>query len=323
MTYPTVLERLSQHAASQPPDKKVWSFLSDRLEVTDSYSYSELDFATSHLAAHLLGSCGIRPGERVLLVFFPGLAFTASLLACFKAGIVGVPVFPPDPRKLQKDLHHFVSIQKSSGAAVVLTHTLYDYAKKVSGIKSIFSGGDTWPDLRWISVDDVLAKSRAKPLAADKQQLLNGARGGQDPQATAFLQYTSGSTSEPKGVVISHANLGIDPPPACRDTHTDLSRLSLSAGVAHNLSIIVAELKADGDTRNVSWLPQYHDMVIPRCDPRHSLTPCPPGSDRLVLGRAVLRRAGLLPVSAELSEGPGAVAAGAVERQRYLEPHYR
>ena len=207
--YPTVLERLSEHAASQPPDKKVWSFLSDRLEIADSYTYAELDSATAHLAAYLLKDCKIAPGERVLLVFFPGLAFTASLLACFKAGIVGVPVFPPDPRKLQKDLHHFVSIQKSSGAAVVLTHTLYDYAKKVSGIKSIFSGiRGTWPDLRWVSVDDILAKSRSKPLAADMQQLLDGARGGRDPHATAFLQYTSGSTSDPKGVMITHANLG-------------------------------------------------------------------------------------------------------------------
>ena len=54
----------------------------------------------------------------------------------------------------------------------------------------------------------------------------------------AFLQYTSGSTSEPKGVMINHSNL------------------------AHNLSLIITELNADENTVNVSWLPQYHDMGL-------------------------------------------------------------
>ena len=160
----------------------------------------------------------------------------ASLIACFKAGIIAIPVFPPDPRRLQKDLHHFISIQDSSGAVVALTHNLYNFAKKVADIQGIFKSKSLkWPELRWISVDDVLARGKEKastpgagpPLPSPPMR-----------DEIAFLQYTSGSTSEPKGVMISHGNL------------------------SHNLTLITRELKADKATVNVSWLPQYHDMGL-------------------------------------------------------------
>jgi acyl-CoA synthetase (AMP-forming)/AMP-acid ligase II len=167
----------------------------------------------------------------------------ASLIACFKAGIIAIPVFPPDPRRLQKDLHHFISIQKSSGATIALTHGSYNFAKKVSDIQGIFSTkGVTWPNLVWIVVDDVLARGKAKASGsgAAPAPALPRAPSSED---VAFLQYTSGSTSEPKGVMITHGNL------------------------AHNLTLIIRELKANQSTVNVSWLPQYHDMgLIGKCN---------------------------------------------------------
>jgi acyl-CoA synthetase (AMP-forming)/AMP-acid ligase II len=232
-----VLDILSKWVESQPMDKKAWSFLDDKGEVSDSYTYKELDRATTSLAAYLLNVIKIKKGDRVLLVFFPGLAFTASLIACFKAGIIGVPVFPPDPLKLQKDLHHFVSIQQNSGAAIALSHNLYNFAKKIAGIKNVFSANKigSWPDLQWVSVDDILASGKNK---VNK----NGAIPMLPPPPIhsdiAFLQYTSGSTSEPKGVMITHGNL------------------------AHNLTLITKELQTDNSTICVSWLPQYHDMGL-------------------------------------------------------------
>jgi acyl-CoA synthetase (AMP-forming)/AMP-acid ligase II len=195
-----------------------------------------LDNASSHLAETLLNSHKLNVGDRVLLVFFPGLDFTVSLLACFKAGLIGVPVFPPDPKKLKKDLHHFVNIQLSCGANTVLTNSLYRFAKKVVYLKNIFSTESVrWPELKWISVDDVLKKGktidRSKSKVATSLPTIT-------PDKIAFLQYTSGSTSEPKGVMISHENL------------------------AHNLTLIIKELKADKTTTVVSWLPQYHDMGL-------------------------------------------------------------
>jgi acyl-CoA synthetase (AMP-forming)/AMP-acid ligase II len=157
------------------------------------------------------------------------------LLACFKAGLIGVPVFPPDPRKMKKDLHHFVNIQLSCGATTVLTNSLYSFAKKVVNLKNMFSMESTpWPELKWITVDDVLKKGKGLSKAKKSAVAL--------PTITldtiAFLQYTSGSTSDPKGVMISHRNL------------------------AHNLYLIMKEIKADRSTTNVSWLPQYHDMGL-------------------------------------------------------------
>jgi acyl-CoA synthetase (AMP-forming)/AMP-acid ligase II len=189
-----------------------------------------LEVATDFLCDYLLNQCKLKKGDRVLLVFFPGLDFSAAIMACFKAELIAVPVFPPDPRRLKKDLHHFVSIQKSAEAAVALTNSQYNFVKKIEDIKNIFSG-DRWPDLRWILIDDQLKKGKTGTKVSRKTSY-------PAPNVISFLQYTSGSTSEPKGVMISHANL------------------------AHNLTLIIRELQADQSTRNVSWLPQYHDMGL-------------------------------------------------------------
>lgn len=233
MSAGTVLDLLAAWA-ELTPDKKCWTFLNDKGEITDQYTYKELDRITTSLASYLLNACDLKAGDRALLVFFPGLDFTITLLACFKAGVIAVPVFPPDPSKLAKDLHHFVSIQQSSESKVALTHSIYNFAKKISGIKNIFSSrGESWPDLKWKSVDDVIRASKSKstgkspsiPPAPPRSEI-------------AFLQYTSGSTSEPKGVMITHGNL------------------------AHNEAMIIRELRADQNTVCVSWLPQYHDMGL-------------------------------------------------------------
>ena len=164
-----------------------------------------------------------------MLVFFPGLDFSVSLLACFKAELIAVPVFPPDPRRLKKDLHHFVNIQQSSGAMFALTNSLYHSLKKLEDLKGIFSTeSKKWPELQWVQVDDALKKGKHTPSKSNPSPIDLAAIG----DSIAFLQYTSGSTSDPKGVMISHGNL------------------------AHNLSIITAELETDTSTVNVSWLPQ-------------------------------------------------------------------
>lgn len=72
----------------------------------------------------------LQQGDRVLLVFLPSLDFILAFLGCLYAGLVPVPVFPPDPRRLRKDLYMFASIQASSRARVALTHRAYDHLKK-------------------------------------------------------------------------------------------------------------------------------------------------------------------------------------------------
>lgn len=229
----SILAKLEKWVAEQP-DKPAWTFLDDKGKPNDSYSYQELDHVSSSLAMWIAYNSGLKKGDRALLVFFPGLHFMVSLLACFKAGIIAVPVFPPDPRKLVKDLHHFVSIRNSSGATVAFTHAPYAFAKKVAGIKNVFGAkGLSWPDIKWMEVDKIITSAKSK--STGKKLQVPPTPSGKD---IAFLQYTSGSTSEPKGVMISHDNL------------------------AHNETIITRELKADTSTICVSWLPQYHDMGL-------------------------------------------------------------
>lgn len=153
------------------------------------------------------------------------------MIACFKAGLIAVPVFPPDPRKLKKDLHHFVSIQKSCTATIALTNAQFNFVKRVEDIKNFFSN-ISWPVLKWIEIEDYLKKGKKKAL------LPSSVRTYPPNESVAFLQYTSGSTSEPKGVMISHGNLG------------------------HNLTLITTVGEAVQSSVCVSWLPQYHDMGL-------------------------------------------------------------
>jgi acyl-CoA synthetase (AMP-forming)/AMP-acid ligase II len=112
------------------------------------------------------------------------------------------------------------------------------FAKKISAIKNVFATrGLSWPEgVKWIPVDDVISRGKTAGTKTKSNALALPATA--ERSDIAFLQYTSGSTSDPKGVMISHGNL------------------------AHNETIITRELRADVNTICVSWLPQYHDMGL-------------------------------------------------------------
>ncbi|KAG7400540.1 hypothetical protein PHYBOEH_005340 [Phytophthora boehmeriae] len=235
-----LLERVEKWAA-ETPTKTMLSFADDKGGVTASLSCTDLNMRVQNLAGLLRASTqqhskglGLEQGDRVLLVYPPGLDFIVAFLACLRAGVVAVPVYPPDPRKMKKDISMFVTVVQNCQANVALTSSLYYNVKKISAIKEklTFSGSVPWPEhLIWVVTDDLVD---AKGIDPAKLWLM------QKPTAdtTAFLQYTSGSTSAPKGVVLSHGNLN------------------------HNLRTISSALHAGRDTVVVSWLPQYHDMGL-------------------------------------------------------------
>eukprot|EP00531_Pseudo-nitzschia_arenysensis_P009436 CAMPEP_0116149928 /NCGR_PEP_ID=MMETSP0329-20121206/19247_1 /TAXON_ID=697910 /ORGANISM="Pseudo-nitzschia arenysensis, Strain B593" /LENGTH=772 /DNA_ID=CAMNT_0003646351 /DNA_START=74 /DNA_END=2395 /DNA_ORIENTATION=- len=238
-----LLERLEANEGKDPT-KKAFSFVASGLaggNITKSCTYRELQEQTTTLAKYLLTCTDLKKGDRALLVYPPSIDFTIAFLACIKAGLVAVPVFPPNPAR-RDTLHMFAKITESSGAKHALTNTEYNHLKKLAGAKDALANrfhkrplGGTWPEsLEWITTDNKTGSGSSSKKSSGNSGL------PPPPKASdlAFLQYTSGSTSEPKGVMITHGNL------------------------AHNLTIITSELKADASTVVVSWLPQYHDMGL-------------------------------------------------------------
>ena len=175
------------------------------------------------------------------MVYPPSLDFMVAFLACLKAGIIAVPVFPPNP--LRRDtLNMFASIVATCKATFALTNREYNHIKQMTSIRHKLtqwgskSKRPVWPDsLQWIVTDTTAAGSKPNRNKSAAPQLTAPKARNQ----LAFLQFTSGSTSAPKGVMITHGNL------------------------AHNLSIITNELQVvENNTVVVSWLPQYHDMGL-------------------------------------------------------------
>ncbi|KAH8048729.1 ligase [Aureococcus anophagefferens] len=176
---------------AQKPTALVHTFLEGDGSESDSYTMGQLNQATNGVAA--LIAAKVKPGERALLCYPPGLDFLVAFYGCLKAGVVAVPVFPPDPRKLGgPEADAFASIRTSSGAAVALSTLSYiknkGLARSLRGFKSLQQDVAKCADLdeacEWVATD--LAPDAAVPPMVKAGDL-------------AFLQYTSGSTSEPKG----------------------------------------------------------------------------------------------------------------------------
>ncbi|TFJ83296.1 hypothetical protein NSK_005360 [Nannochloropsis salina CCMP1776] len=230
---PTLLKRL-RHWREIHPTKRALTFIDDKGKISASFTYAETYSRAQRIAAGLVPSSSsppssssflpvwpfrnksvfpapLRKGDRVLLVFLPSLDFVLAFLACLMAGVVPVPVFPPDPRRQSKDLNTFASIQASSGSRLVLTHEPYNHLKKLGVLKAMFTreapggtreGGKAGTlsssltaagpgALAWVTIEALMKEGgREGGKAEDFEEV---------EDAPCFLQYTSGSTSEPKG----------------------------------------------------------------------------------------------------------------------------
>src|SRR4051812_1367727 len=170
--------------ARESPAARAFTFLGDGEE--DQLSYAGLDERARAIAA-LLVEQGAR-GERVLLLYPPGLEYIAAFFGCLYAGAVAVPAYPP---RLNRSLPRLRSLLEDARPRVALTTAAI--LGRVEGWR------ETAPWLaavRWLETDSLA---------------LAGAAAWHEPDAgadsLAFLQYTSGSTGTPKGVMLSHGNL--------------------------------------------------------------------------------------------------------------------
>lgn len=220
----SILERLD-HGAAEHPHKLLYSFLNVRGEATESFSYQAFLERTNVIAAHLAGEQRCKPGDRLLLCFPPGLETLCAFFAVVRAGLIPVPVYPPNARGFEPALHKMIHIAKDCEASGVLTsRTFYGSLKArlaKTGPSAAALDKDYVANLKWIVTED-LRQSPGSAIATKRAHDI------------LFLQYTSGSTSNPKGVIVSHAN------------------------VLHNCALVVDHAAPVV----VSWLPQYHDMGL-------------------------------------------------------------
>src|SRR5580658_4469105 len=223
---PSILGHLDR-LADEHPDKLLYSYLDVNGDPLESYNYASFLQRVETIAGHLWKEGRFAAGNRLLLAYPPGLEMICAFFGCVRAGLIPVPVYPPSSRGFQSALYKMVHIAKDCQAAGILTSKDYHASLKTnltrSGVSASGVDVDYISGLPWIVTEDFVNTTSDESFYGTSEIL--------------FLQYTSGSTMEPKGVMVTHENI-----------------LETCPLVIDHPSPIV-----------VSWLPQYHDMGLIGC----------------------------------------------------------
>ncbi|MBY6241078.1 AMP-binding protein [Methylosinus sp. Sm6] len=215
----TLVEALEWHVARHP-DRLHLTFLADATTAAGALTYGRLA-AEARRAAAGLATMDIEPGDRIALMLPTGLDFFIGFFGALYAGAVPVPIYPPMRlSQIEDHLRRQIGILRNAGVKVLIT------APEAARLAALARSRVETLE-RIVVVDELTAAGggAAAPLPRDER-------------ATAMLQYTSGSTGDPKGVVLSHANL------------------------LANIRAMGAALRASSADVFVSWLPLYHDMGL-------------------------------------------------------------
>lgn len=233
----TVLDILERHS-KEIPDKKCLHWVGSNGLVKDSLTFRHIWERSEHIAIHLIRDHQLASQETVLLVFPFGLDFIVAFLGVQRAGGVPVLVPPPNPAQLDKDLAHFNKLAHISDARIALTLGSYSTALNLASgwrsIKATFwrtQSSQRWIDLTWVSIDAIRSQPATHSVHTPHVDL----------DHLAFLQYTSGSTGDPKGVEVMHRNL------------------------VANLQAICQTVPYTPDTVGCTWLPHFHDFCLIGC----------------------------------------------------------
>lgn len=212
----TLVELLHQQSQNIP-DKIAFYFLEDGEQQEKQITYAELDRQARAIAAWLVEH-GMR-GERAILLYPPGFGFIAAYFGCLYAGVTAVPAYPP---RLNRPSPRIQAIVADCQAKAALTTTAI-----LENLEQRFEHTPDLRSLQWLDTEKLPAGIESR---------------WQDPHVTpdylAFLQYTSGSTSTPKGVMVTHGNL------------------------MYNLRQIELGFQNTPGSLGVIWLPNYHDMGL-------------------------------------------------------------
>ncbi|WP_329791242.1 AMP-binding protein [Lentzea sp. DG1S-22] len=207
----TLVHVLLDHVADHG-DQRAYEYLHDDGRV-EEITYREL-FARARTAAHRLRAENTGGGP-ALLLYPPGLDFVVAVWACFLAGVPAVPAYPPLFGPADRITRRFARVLADSRATVLMADPV------VLGVLKAFPDLPPLPPVVPLDGPEI-TDDLALPAPGD----------------VALVQYTSGSTNQPKGVVLEHGNL------------------------IANVRAISEVFTLDDDTNVVSWLPPYHDMGL-------------------------------------------------------------
>ncbi len=236
--WPTLVEMCQAQAVNQP-DRRIYRFLENGADVSDYRTLADLDRRARSIAARLAKVA--EPGDRALLGFTPGLDFADAFFGCLYAGLVAVPVTPVEGDRNDVKRSRLEAIAGSCEPRLFLsTAAAMERAERV--------------------IPEVPALARLVRVAVDEADAAEGdswSAPSITPETTAYLQYSSGSTGAPKGVILSHANV--------------LHNLGLilengAEGLAAMLGNGSEEKEEEGEPPAappfVSWLPTFHDLGL-------------------------------------------------------------
>jgi acyl-CoA synthetase (AMP-forming)/AMP-acid ligase II len=201
--------------AQEKPDAAAFLFRGDDGE-------SRLTYGELHARAESIGEAIVAAGRgNALLIYPPGFDFVAALFGCFYAGAIAIPVYPPDPDARARTTLRLLAAFRDARPRLALTTAAI--APAIDQLLSAEHG----ERISLLSTDSLCSPGAGSLRLPD-------ATGGD----VALLQYTSGSTATPRGVMLTHANL------------------------VHNSDFIQRRFAHSNQSRGVIWLPPYHDMGL-------------------------------------------------------------
>ncbi|CAG8461189.1 3686_t:CDS:2 [Cetraspora pellucida] len=219
-------------AAKRFPNKVAFSWVDVNVREEAKITYTELYRQARAVAYYLRHTANLNTGDPILLCYAPGLKFLPILFGCMLAGITAVPIAPPNLATADKDIARFKYLSTTTSAKIVFSDKNYMLYTRLYAAKSFFGMANKidWPEgLIWVEGEKVIS---SKDLFDEK--LIEEV----DCENVAVIQFSSGSTGDPKGVMLTHKNL------------------------LHNVDLMQHEIGLNEDSMIAFWVPQFHDLGL-------------------------------------------------------------